>query len=71
MKKDGDLGVTNQTRGLRETGTAYCTHLTVDYHGSVKNDDINYYSREGCNAGERINLQMMTKISSSSAPKQA
>jgi hypothetical protein len=40
---------------------AYCTHLTVDYHGSVKNDEIYYYSREGCNAGERINLKMMKK----------
>ena len=38
---------------------AYYTHLTVDYNGSVENDEIYDYSREGCNAGEGINLQMM------------
>ena len=35
----------------------YNTHLTVDYSGSVENDEIYGHSREGCNAGKRINLQ--------------
>jgi len=40
----------------------YCTHLTVDYDSSIENDEIYRYSREGCNAGKRINLQI-TKLS--------
>jgi len=39
----------------------HCTHLTVDYNGSIENDEIYDYSREGCNAGKRINLQITKK----------
>lgn len=36
----------------------YCTHLTVNDDGSIEYDEIYGYSREGGNAGKRINLQI-------------
>ena len=42
---------------------AHDTYMTVEYNLDVKNNNIDYYSRERCKAGNDINLTT-TEISS-------